>query len=176
MMRLFASCTGNASFTSEEMRFVKPFEIDSVIVYKSEQGQIDTVRFFKLKIDTIRYRNIEQGFYNESALTVGYELTNNSFHKITVQSINKEPEHFLLFLKAKKSHSSKEISFLGLVFDEDYVNKIINTKDSSIIFSSENAQYKGVNINEGIKSFRFDFNKGIVSFIDKHEIEWVRIN
>jgi hypothetical protein len=82
----------------------------------------------------------------------------------------------LLFLKAKKSHSSKEISFLGLVFDEDYVNKIINTKDSSIIFSSENAQYKGVNINEGIKSFRFDFNKGIVSFIDKHEIEWVRIN
>jgi len=176
MMQLFASCTSNASFTSKEMRFTKPFENDNVVVYKSQKGQIDTVRFLKLKIDTIRYRNIEQGFYNENAVTVGYELTNSSFHKITVQSIDKEPEHFLLFLKAKNSHSSKEISFLGLAFGEDYINKILNTKDSSIVFSDENARYKDVNINEGIKSFKFDFNRGVVSFIDKHDIEWVRID
>lgn len=171
-MRLFASCTGNASFTSEEMRFVAPFEKDSIVIYKSEEGQLDTIRFLKLKIDTIRYRSIEQGFYNENALTIGYELTSNSYHKITVQSINNEPEHFLLFIKARKSHSSKEISFLGLVFDEDCINKILNRKDSSIIFSRENAQYKGVNINEGIKSFKFDFKHGVISFIDKNDIEW----
>jgi hypothetical protein len=176
MMRLFGSCSANASFTSEEMRFVRPFENDSVVVYKSAQGQVDTIKFLKLRSDTIRYRNIEQGFYNENALTVGYELTDNSFHKITVQSLDKEPEHFLLFLKAKNSHSSKEISFLGLVFDKEYINKILNTKDSLIIFSRENARYKGVNINEGIKSFKFDFNKGIVSFIDKNDIEWARMN
>jgi hypothetical protein len=176
MIQLFASCGGNASFTSEEMRFVKPFKNDSVVVYKSAEGQTDTVRFLKLKIDTIKYRNIEQGFYNENALTVGYEITNNSLHKITVQSIDKEPEHFLLFLKAKNSHSSKEISFLGLVFNENYINKILNTKDSPIVFSRENAQYKGVNINEGINSFKFDFNKGVVSFIDKNNIEWLRMN
>jgi hypothetical protein len=176
MVHLFSSCTGNASFTSEEMRFVKPFGKDSVVIYKSAEGMIDTIRFLKIKIDTIKYRNFEQGFYNENTLTVGYELTKNSFHKITVQSIDSEPEHLLLFLKAKDSHSSKEISFLGLVFDENYINKIAGSKDRVIVFSSENARYTGVNINEGIKSFKFDFSKGVVSFIDKNDVEWVRIN
>src|SRR5438309_5320627 len=105
IMQLFTSCISNDSFTSNELRFTKPFESEKVIIFKSTTGLIDTIRFFRFKLDTIKHRNLEQGFYNENTLTVGYELTLNSFHKTTVQSIEKEHENFIFFLKAKNSHS-----------------------------------------------------------------------
>jgi len=176
-MRLFSSCTtGNASFSSEELRFTKPFSDNLVAVYKSETGQVDTITFLKWKVDTIKYRNLEQGFYNENTLSVGYKLTNNSFHKITVKGVGETSENLMLFIKAKNSHSSKEFCFLGLLFDESYLNNIMASKYGTIIFSQENAKYKDVNINEGIKSFTFSFEKGITSFIDKNNKEWKRIN
>lgn len=44
----------------------------------------------------------------------------------------------------------------------------LDNSDSSVVFDGKNAIYKGVNINEGIKSFTFDFDKGVVSFVDKN--------
>jgi hypothetical protein len=179
VIRLFPSCTGNASFNHQEMRFIEPFKDTNIIIYKSALGQIDSVKFFKWELDTIKYRNFSQGFYNENILNVKYQILNHSYHKLDfgagLSNYDLE-ESFLSFLKSKNGHDDKEISFLGLAFGEDYINKILDTKDSSIIFSSEKALYKSVNINEGIKSFKFDFEKGIISFVDKNGVEWVRFN
>lgn len=178
VMELFSSCTGNASFTQKEMRFTEPFKEDQIVIYKSSLGQMDSIKFFKVGIDTVKYRNFSQGFYNENVLRVKYQLLNNSYHKIDYGAglSNYELEdNFLSFLKSKNGHSDKEIGFLGLGFDEDYVNEILTKKDSVIIFSQENAKYKGLNINVGIRSFTFSFENGIVAFIDKNNKEWKRI-
>ena len=179
VIRLFPSCTGNASFNHEETRFTEPFKNTNIVVYKSALGQIDSIKFFKRELDTIKYRNFSQGFYNENILNVKYQILNHSYHKLDFGAGLSNyglVESFLSFLKSKNGHDNKEISFLGLAFDEDYISKILNTKDSSIIFSSENALYKSVNIKEGIKSFKFNFEKGIISFVDKKGIVWVRLN
>lgn len=176
IMRLFTSCNGNASFSPNELKFAKPFTKTNIVEYRSSRGQIDTIIFHSAIIDTVRIRSIEQGFYNDNILRVSYDLTDNSYHKLTVKSVNGEPTYFISFAKAKNSHSTKEISFLGLLFDDDYLNKVVTTKETSIVFSQDNARYKGVNVNEGIKSFKFDFEKGVVSFVDKNDIEWLRSN
>ena len=179
IMNILLSCTRNSSFNNIEMRFTKPFTKDQTIIYKSSLGEIDSVKFFKREIDTIKYRNFSQGFYNENILNVKYQILNHSYHKLDFGgglSNYGLVESFLSFLKSKNGHYDKEISFLGLAFGEDYINKILSTKDSSIIFSSENALYKSVNINEGIKNFEFNFNKGVLSFIDNRNIKWVRMN
>jgi len=144
------------------------------VEFRSSRGQIDTVIFYPAVIDT--FSSVEQGLYNENILRIAYELTDNSYHRLISKSVNEEPEYFISFSKEKASSSSKEISFLGLLFSNDYINKVINKKDSLIVFSQGNAKYKDVNINEGIKSFNFNFKKGILSFIDKNDIEWVRLN
>lgn len=175
-LQLYQSCTGNASFTDQEMRFTNPFKENTVVVYKSAKGQMDTVRFLRVKMDTAKFRSFEQGYYNENFVIVDYELTNNSYHKISIPSVDKKTENLLLFRKTKGSEGSKEFGFLGLLFDEDYLKRILNTKDSVIIFDRNDARYTGLNINEQIKRFKFDFNRGIVSFTDIHDIEWIRVN
>jgi hypothetical protein len=172
--KLFTACTGNASFSSEEIRFFKPFVRADTAIYQSDSGQTDTIIFQAVRIDTIKYRNFEQGFYNENMLRVAYELSPKSFHQFTVGSTDGTPTYFINFIRAKNSHSAKEICFLGLIFDEDYLDNIAADKGKSILFSKEKAKYSGVNINEGIQSFEFSFDKGVVSFVDRQDREWVR--
>lgn len=175
LIQIFTSCLGNATFTKDEIRFMKPFFKENIIIFKSNIGQIDTITFLKYNVDTLKFRNIEQGFYNENRLFVGYKLSKGSYHKITLNSIYETPEKFLSFTKAKNSHSSKEISFLGLIFDENFMDKNISNIDK-IIFNKQNAIYSGININDGIKSFTFNFEKGIISYVDKKGNIFTRIN
>jgi signal peptidase I len=171
-----SGCLSVEDFSNEESQFVKPFQEGHQLVFKSSKGQQDTIVFSAASIDTIKYRNIEQGYYNELALSVTYRLSPGSFHKITVKSINDEPETFIQFTKAKDSHSSKEISFLGLIFDEKYIHRIVGQRKDVFDFRKEDAVYSGVNINEGIKSFVFSLDAGIISFIDNYNTEWQRQN
>lgn len=168
----FSACMENVKFSEDEVRFTKPFLKTGTVIYQSSTGLIDTIMFYQAMNDTVKVRNIEQGFYNNSRLSVSYELTSNSYHKFTVKSVNKEPEKFIQFNKAKDSHHSKEISFLGLVFGKAYLEKMDVRNKNEIAFSMENATYNEVNINEGIKSFVFDFDKGIISFIDIQNNKW----
>jgi hypothetical protein len=167
-------CFSVGDFGEEELLFVKPFSKNQELIFKSPTGQKDTIVFGEATFDTIKYRNIEQGFYNELALSISYKLSPGSFHKVTVTSVKNETEHLLQFTRAKGSHSSKEISFLGLIFDEKYINNIVGKRNNVLNFRKEDAVYSGVNINEGIKSFVFSFDKGIISFVDKSSAEWQR--
>lgn len=167
-----SSCFSVEGFSKEELLFAKPFLNPHQLIFQSPTGQRDTIAFSAMSIDTIKYRSIEQGFYNELALSVNYRLSPGSYHKETIKSVNDEPEHFLQFTRAKGSHSSKQVSFLGLIFNEGYLNRIAGERKGVLNFRKEEAVYSGVNINEGIKSFLFSFDKGIISFIDKQGDEW----
>ena len=171
-----SACMQNSTFSEDELRFAKPYSKTDTAIYKSETGLIDTILFHSEINDTVEVRNIEQGFYNNRRLLVSYKLSDNSYHKFTVKSVNNEPNYFIHFAKAKGSHQSKEISFLGMVFSEEYLNKIDVCNKNEIIFSEGNATYNEANINEGIKSFVFDFDKGITSFIDTHNLKWRRVS
>jgi hypothetical protein len=168
----FSACMQNATFSNDELRFLKPFLRTDTAIYQSSTGLIDTILFHQAMNDTAKVRSIEQGFYNNNRLLVSYELTNNSYHKFTVKAVNNEPENFIQFTKAKGSHQSKEIRFLGMVFSQEYLNKLNVKNKNKVTFNVNNATYNEVNINEGIKSFVFDFDKGITSFIDIKNIKW----
>jgi hypothetical protein len=170
------SCIRNSSFNKEELKFVKPYLKENTVIFQSPQGYMDTIVFSNSVIDTVELRNLSQGYYNENILRVTYKITSKSFHKLFEQSLSNELIDFISFSKAKNSHSSKEIYFLGLLFNEDYLDGIINENTGEIIvFKSDKAKYTGLNINKGIKSFKFSFTKGIESFIDDSG-EWIRIN
>lgn len=178
-VNVLCSCTGNASFTESEIRFTEAFKQDQIIVFRSSLGQIDKIKFYKRELNTIKYRNLSQGFYNENILRVRYQLLDSSYHKIDYGAGLSNYElidNYLSFLKSKNGHSNKEINFLGLEINESYIENLINKKDSVFIFRSEDAQYKNININEGIQRFTFSLTQGVVSFIDKHGVEWKRID
>lgn len=167
----FSSCLNTPSFTKEELKFANPFSKADTGVYKSSKGQTDTIIYHAAIKDVLKIRSGERGFYNENRLIVYYELSNGSYHKFTVHSSNGEHKHLISFYK----NDSKEICFLGLIFNDQYIDSICNNPGSTISFIINNAQYSGMNINEGINSFQFDFNKGIVSFKDKYNSLWLRI-
>ena len=171
------SCVSNSSFSQEELKFVNPYLKSDTAIFKSSQGLLDTIMFASNIVDTVKVRNLSQGYYNENILRVTYKLTSNSFHKLFQQSVSSELVDFISFSKVKNSHSSKEISFLGLLFDTDYLEELIKTNTSdNIIFKGDKAQYTDLNINKGIKSFTFNFTKGVISFIDDDNSEWLRVN
>ena len=168
-----SSCMQNATFSEDELRFAKPYSKTDTAIYQSEKGLVDTIIFQQAIIDTFRPRSIEQGFYNELTLRVSYKLSTNSYHKLTVFSKNNEPENFIQFSKAKGSHQNKEINFLGMNFSDEYVEKIDVSNKDEITFRAENAAYNEANINAGISSFVFDFDKGITSFVDINNVKWI---
>jgi hypothetical protein len=161
------------------MRFTKPFKKDQIVIYKNTLGEVDSIKFFKWELDTIKYRNFSQGFYNENILRVKYQLLNHSYHKINYGAglSNYElVDNYFSFMKSRNGHSDKTIDFLGLAFDRTYINKIIATSDSSVVFDKNHAEYTGLNINEGINNFKFNFKKGIISFVDNRNVKWTRMN
>ncbi len=173
---LLCSCFGVDPFSQNDLKFVKPFNKTDTVIYTSEKGQVDTIIFSAVSNDTLKLRNLEQGFYDENRIKVSYALTKNSYHKLSTGEVHNEPHHFIQFAQAKHSHSSKEIYFLGLIFDQEYIESIDVNNKSEFTFSHENAIYEEVNINEGIKSFTLNFDKGILSFIDKNNIKWTADN
>ena len=164
------SCGYSINYTPSELTLVKSFNQTHTYVYKSEQEQFDTITFSKLKRDTIERRGFETGNYNIYALSVYYQISKNSYHKLIGASEN---EYLINFSRAKP-YTSKEIGFLGLLFDEGFVDSVIAHKYRVIVFPINKAEDHGININKGIKSFTMNLDSGIVSFIDEHNIKWTR--
>ncbi len=164
-----------AAFKSNELKFIKPFARYQTVIFKSNKGELDTIKFYKFHIDTIRYHNIEQGFYNEYDLKVGYELTDNSYHKLITIPNNKKTDDFITYIKVKGSYETKEISFLGLVFENKFIIDAISSQSDSILFGKQDAVYEGVNINKGISSFVYSKTSGIISYSDITGSIWKRV-
>jgi hypothetical protein len=175
-----SSCTRNARFTPSELAFVKPFTKINTAVFQSDLGQMDTIIFYAARFDTLRVRNFSSGFYNQDILTVKYQLSPRSFHQFIGPHDNSTPIDFISFSKVKSSYENKEIFFLGLSISEDYAKYITENAtidySKAISFERRNAQYTGMNINQGIQSFVFSFTEGIKSYIGENGVKWRRVN
>ncbi len=174
-----SSCIGNASFSPEEIRFTAPYHNKSTAIYKSDTGNlIDTIIFSKAQKKITKVRHLEVGFYNVNQIFITYKLSKKSFHRIMLHSIDKldEPDPFINFMKYSDYSSGEEIDFLGLIFGKEYIDKCIETKKDIITFDEKDASHSGININKGIKSFKYSVKKGVTSFIDDDGIEWKKIN
>ncbi len=169
------SCSSQQTLKKEDLEFTIPFQQSQSVIYSTEQGLHDTIYFDAVKRDTLHVNSIEQGFYQASKVFISYRMSPFSYHQFTVKSMHEEPENFIQFELVKNSHSSRQISFLGLVFDEEFVLKQEGNKSKEILFQSSNAQYVGVNINEPINQFLFDKEIGILQYSDEKNRVWKRI-
>ena len=161
------------NFTQQDFMLIKPFKQKDTVVYLSSKGQTDTIIFYPAKVDTNKYRNFEQGFYDQYVLSVNYNLLSGSYHKFILTDKNNGMED--LYSCSISDISIRELSFLGIVFSKDMLDNLLIDSGKIITFNSYQAQYQDVNINEGIRSFTFSTQIGIISYVDTNNIEWVRI-
>jgi len=163
-------------FTKEELKWTEPYQHDDTIVYKSPDNKRDTVIFYQVQRQINHTHSLEQGYYYTYSYSVDYRLTIESYHKII--NPNEVGARTSLFDISKSTDdptsAEQEFCFLGLIFDSKFLEDISNDTSSITLFDESKAQYKGVNINEGIRSFKFQKENGIISFIDKNNQEWFR--
>ena len=177
MLLALTSCFRNyevEDFTEDELIWFKPFLKTETVIYTSEKGEKDTIIFNSTQIDSESVRSFGRGYYDTKYLTVHYNLTNGSYHKFALMGDGKKryTHHFANFSKSS-SHSHLEITFIGLFFGQkqNYLKKL---NDSTFFFSSNNADYSGMNVEKGINNFTFDTRSGIVEFTDDRNIKWKR--
>lgn len=166
---LLTSCTTNAKFSKQDLMLTKPYSKSDTMVY-TNGSNADTIVFYAAKFDTVKFRNMEQGFYNSYSISINYTISPSSYHKF--KEIDSSGSERMILISNSGSKSTKEFFFLGLLFDSDGVNDRLNTSTSTVNFKSENARYKKLNINEPIVSFEFNCSNGITSFVDDHGVKW----
>lgn len=179
------SCTGERdiksySFPPSYSRWTKPFEVTDTCIYSSDIKQHDTIIFYKKASSFSRTNNIGQGYSKTFSSSVDYELTKGSYHQFTNKYLNTDAKSFVSISKSfdlidstNDTQTNIEIYFLGLLYNNNFIDTV-NMKKTQINFDFDNAVYKNLNINEGIRSFNFDFSKGIISFIDLNNHKWSR--
>ena len=166
----------DVSFTEADLYFTKPFYQYNTAVYSSQDNRTDTIIFFPRTFQVNKVRHIMQGFYNSYSYNVNYKIIGNSYHKLFDPN-ETEPETRLFSIGKSSSNpksAGQEFCFLGLIFNETFLEKIETQKKTQIQLDESQAQYSGMNINKGIKSFVFHIDSGILSYIDYDNITWTR--
>jgi hypothetical protein len=171
---LFQSCSSKAPFTNNELKWFRPYEkIDTSIFISEQEHLADTIIFFGTDTTIVKLRNLEQGFRNEKTFKITYLLTDNSYHKLIFLTGKKEPENFISVTDNDNwTKPLMEITFLGSIYDNSFLDKRKNDTTGIVHFDKASANYRGVNVAEGIESFDFDFKKGIIGFMDKFNRRW----
>lgn len=171
----FVSCNSHKkiAFNENELKWLAPFNSIDTTIYQSENNLIDTIIFYPQESSKSSVSDFERGFYSTYSNSVKYRLTGSSYHKFV--QINGGNESKFLISMGKDdipTSTSMEFYFLGLLFNQTYLDKLKNDTGQVVNFDEADAAYKELNIVEGIKSFEFDFKKGIISFVDKNDIHW----
>ncbi|MBL0140178.1 MAG: hypothetical protein IPP86_16910 [Bacteroidetes bacterium] len=106
-------------------------------------------------------------------MTVVYTFSKGSYHQSAMMSDgkNRYDHWFVNSYKSSASYESLEISFIGTFFSENIKN-IQKKNDSTYFFDSNVADYSGMNVEKGIKSFTFNPGKGVSEFVDDRNIKW----
>ena len=165
------------TFTFDSLKWFKPYNQTETVIFKSEKGEIDTIIFHKT--DTTKYsiKDLEQGFYNKTTLSVAYEFTKGSYHQFTkINEEGKKYEQNILSISNSSSSefTEKEISFIGIIFNGKEMENIKQLDSSTYFFDSNKATYPEINVEEGISNFTFDTEKGIIQYTDKRNVNWTR--
>ncbi len=181
---LFFACTTrkDVAFDNNDLKWLRPFNTTDTIIYRSQNGLSDTITFFQQESNRSSVSSFEQGSYTTYSKSVTYKLTDSSYHKfiqvnsngIQVYSNSKKQYLFSLSKSNNQTETGMEISFLGLIFNESYLKSLRTDSIKVLTLDEVKAAYKNMNVTEGIKTFDFDFQKGIISFIDYNNVKWKR--
>jgi hypothetical protein len=178
-MIVCSSCLRVKKFTKEELKWVNPYSKTDTIIYQSEKNELDTIIFFA--VDTIYWKErnfIEVGFFNETNLSVRYQLTDGSYHQSATMSdgITKYEQYFVSITNSSsKDWSSIEITFLGSFYNGQKLSKdIMQLDDKNYYFGKLGAKYIGMGVVEGINDFTFNTDIGIVEYTDIRDVLWTR--
>ena len=168
---IFGSCKSEVelkTFSPAYQLLLSPFSTKQIEIFSCGE-KTDTIIFYPVEEQLIKMRHLERGFYDMYIKSVEYELTSGSFHKFP-----QSPKALFLSLANKSSNdrTSVSLNFLGLIFDGDGVD--IEVKNSNLTLSDSTALHTFININECIKSFIFDKEKGVIEFTDCSGNKWNR--
>ena len=163
-------------FTTDELKWFKPFDKTDTIVFISEKNEWDSIIFQKAIATGDTSRSVEVGYYNMNFLTVAYEFSKWSYHQSAMMSDGKKryEHHFINMSKSSSDDNSIEITFIGTIFSDKTLKNIQQIDSSNYFFESEKGDYSGMNVEKGIKDFSFNTNVGIVSYTDNRSIKWKR--
>ncbi len=161
-------------FTKEELKWTKPFNKNQTIIFTSEKGEVDTIIYKQVILSNETVNDLERGFYKSNYLSIPYEFTKGSYHQFDFDGTSATEQDFVSIEKSSAGFGSMEISFIGLLFNEDEIEKAKKINTNTYQFDSLNATAKWVNIKKGIKSFTFNTDIGILSYIDERDIKWIK--
>ncbi len=177
---LLESCfVGNVkTFTSDDLKWFEPYNKSETLVFESDKGEMDTIIFHK--IDTTKYsvRDIEQGFYDRTTLSVAYKLTKGSYHqfaKMSGDSVLYEHDLINISNSSSSDFTAKEFTFIGIIFNGKKINNIKQLDNSTYFFERSKATYPEIDVEKGINNFTFEIKKGIIKYTDNRNVNWKRI-
>ena len=162
-------------FIGQDFMMVRPFTKRDTVVFTSTQGQIDTIVFFPSEVDTGQIKSFELGFYNYYGMGVGYDLTQVSYHVVTLP----KEDQPLYTLRSKlygvltasiKEYNARGLIFLNLNFDDSFIKTLPVDTAKIIDFKAGDSN----KLNKTIFSFKFSPRVGIISYIDTGGVEWSR--
>ena len=166
------------TFSSDDLKWFEPYNKSETIVFESDNGEMDTIIFHK--IDTTKYsvRDIEQGFYDRTTLSVAYEFTKGSYHqfaKMSDDSVLYEHDLINISNSSSSDFTAKEFTFIGIIFNGKEINNIKQLDNSTYFFERSKATYTEIDVEKGINNFTFEIKKGIIKYTDNRNVNWKRI-
>jgi len=163
-------------FSANDLKWFKPFTQVDTIIFETENNELDSVIFFKTDTSKYSARNLEQGYYDTRTLSVQFILTKGSYHQFAKlgDNNNYRQDIFRLTNSSSDNYTNFEIYFLGIIFNGKELQNILKVDSDTYVFEGKKATYASVNINEGINKFTFSLTKGVISYIDKRNVEWKR--
>lgn len=163
------------NFDSNDIKWFQPFSETTNVIFLSENNEFDSIIFFRP--DTIKgsVGQFEQGYYDINTIEVNYKLIKGSYHNFRNQdSLDNTESMFKISRTSYDNVTNKEFKFLGILFDSYDVEKIVKINDRTYRFEANMATYPAINISEGIKSFIFNLDSGVIEFIDIRNVKWKR--
>lgn len=161
-------------FSERDFSIIEPFNKVDTIIYLSPDGYSDTIIFYKAQVDTAQIRSFELGYYDAYLMGVEYELSRGSYHSYKFIT-NKDtlystvPEPFYSVEISTENFCNKSLSFLGLIYKEDELNKMFVDTTMIMFFNG-----MGKNSSRGVNSFKFSPQIGIISYTDTTGAVWKR--
>ncbi len=154
------------------VKWVKPFAVEKTVVFVSSKGERDTFFFRPFRRTFRKVKSFELGSYDEVTVAVDYRLSWGSYHKRFESPADSAYHPLFNMLDFGPAFRTHELSFLGLLFDEDVVDSV---RDSvgCVYFDARRAKFSGLWMLIDIKGFTFCFDDGVVGFVDERGVEWV---
>jgi len=136
----------------------KGFEKETVSIFKSELGELDTIILSKAYSNEKSTKNLSQGFFETKVISVDYNFSQGSYHRKN----NSKP--LLNYIEYSFDSNIFEVSFL----DCDILNPkfLKQLKPIEVINSKKDSTLNGIN------EFSIDLEYGILRYTDSRGKEW----